>query len=1216
MVIIQNKRRNQGFLRSRKKRVWPDIWIIATNINPSGTAETGTFDQAREIVARANPNLKDKFHIWGGKKIVQLLANYPQIADYYGHFLTPGNVLRKIFDQIEDKYASDKNIIRHLAVSQLDEQKYTKLEQAGSASDDRPGIHDIFIDLPFHNEECAVSGKAVEWLLMATSRCHKLDDSLPTTEEWMRWNRHPSRAKLWFIKGGPGQGKSTIGQYICQLQRASLIVNKHITRINPKDKNLALEIKKRAERNQCWINTPRIPVFIELKDYAQWHWQNKDGQATGILSYLSGSLSQEIDQTVQAGTLKRMLSQNSWLFVFDGLDEVPQDLKDEIAKQVANFIENVAAESHADLFSICTSRPQGYSGQFDDLNSAVIDLISLSKEDALSCAEPILRNNRSQKESNASLRILRNAIESPAIKELMTTPLQAHIMAVVVRDGERPPGRKWLLFNNFYQVIKRRETNRDLPDKKVANLLRNHDKLLKSVHNRLGFVLHARAESSKGAQARLERDEFNALVTKAVNQEIETNEEEIAKTLQYATKTRLVLVNTPDDERYVRFDIRSLQEFFAAEFIYDTLNTDSLRERFKIIFGDSHWREVTHFILSALIEQSKYTEIAIAVEALYSLNSGEDEDFRSLHLRLSRGSLPVARLLQEGVLEQDKRIRSQFRSCLEPLVSSTNIDVIKPLLHISQPNSLSWLINFLISCLEEKSFSESIGAAFLIAKLNLNTDVRLEKVIGIFSSFKLFQFIQVLSFEPPRVSHWSFMTDKNTISSWFLELFLEKVIDEDAFLSLDEQLLVPFFNCIISYQNGLEKALKKLDLKTTARKYLRLLIKSCYPIEHYLDLMQFSNRTICVEQINFDDDWNYLLSARKIKPRWVEKLSVEELNEDLSGLPKIVRFVQSVGKILRRKKTADFLEVLRLFDQDKSVSFINFCLVKYLIDSPLREDLSLDKNIAYLEKLKPVHFRKKINNGFITVLHFNYRIGEFLPSREKFDLEKWPEILEDVPEIGILAWLKINKKVDKIYEKIFFEHLLQKLTSRPHSLVLFSESWGKMVAEFPEHETLLRNLFARSVKQDHCFRNEAFKPLPDLVEFFPLEIHNPEDYLLLPFILHNLFYKRYIARKRSEVRENKKDVSLLIENIRKINHDICALEMIVLDEDLSMQTRASLIIILIINLGSIEKQSHQKLLVDFHAQDIGLWYTLAIIFCLQNFSHEYDPFAMRILEGV
>ena len=675
-------------------------------------------------------------------------------------------------------------------------------------------------------------------------------------------------------------------------------------------------------------------------------------------------------------------------------------------------------------------------------------------------------------------------------------------------------------------------------------------------------------------------------------------------------------MNTPDDEKYVRFDIRSLQEFFAAEFIYDTFDTNSLRERFKIIFGDSHWREVTHFILSALIEQLKYTEIAIAVEALYSLNSGEGEDFRSLHLRLSRGSLPVARLLQEGVLEQDKRIRSQFRSCLEPLVSSTNSDILKPLLHISQPNSLSWLINFLISCLEEKSFSESIGAAFLIAKLNLDADMRLEKVIDIFSSFELFQFIQILSLEPPRVPDLSFMVDRSKISSWFLELFLEKLIAEDAFLSLDDQLLVPFFNCITSYRHGLDQASRKINLETTTRNYLRLFIKSCYPLEYYSELMSFSNRIICVEKLDVDDNWSQLLSARKIKPRWVEELSAEELNKDLSGLPKIVHFVQSAGKILRRKKLTDFLEILRLFDRDKSVSFINFCLKKYLIDSPLREDLALDDNIAYLKRLKPVQFRKEINNGFTTVLGFNYRIGEFLSGGGKIDVEKWPEVLERVPEIGILSWLKINKKVDRNCEKIFFGHLLNELTRHPSSLVFFAESWGKMVAEFPEHETLLRKLFLQAVRQDHFYCIKSYKSWPDLFEFFPLEIHSREDYFLLPDIFHCLFYKRYRSRKRNEVRENKKDMSLLVENIRKMNHDISTLERIVFDEDLSLEVRASLLVTIIINLGSIEKQSHQKLLVDFYVQDIGFWYTLAIIFCLQNFSNEYDLSAMRILEGM
>ena len=98
----------------------------------------------------------------------------------------------------------------------------------------------------------------------------------------------------------------------------------------------------------------------------------------------------------------------------------------------------------------------------------------------------------------------------------MKTPLQCHIMAIVVRDGGRPPERRWQLFNNFYHVIKRREANRDLPDARLAKLLREEEQLLKTVHNRLGFVLHSRAETSKGAQTSLQRSEFKSLVEEAV----------------------------------------------------------------------------------------------------------------------------------------------------------------------------------------------------------------------------------------------------------------------------------------------------------------------------------------------------------------------------------------------------------------------------------------------------------------------------------------------------------------------------------------------------------------------------------------------------------------------------------------------------------------------------------------------------------------------------
>jgi len=227
-LLEQIKKEIDEFGQPETKRRWPDNWIITTNIDPSGTPETGAFDQAKELVEKAHPTLKNHFHIWGGRKILDLLALHPEISEYYAHFLTPGKVLTEVYNQIKDAQAEVKTILRFLISSQFDEQHYSKLEQAGStgSTTERPGIHDLFIDLPFRTNEHNLQGLVMESLVRAAAKCHRCDEEETNTEDWKLWHQHPSRAKVWFIKGGPGQGKSTIGQYFCQIQRAALILQK------------------------------------------------------------------------------------------------------------------------------------------------------------------------------------------------------------------------------------------------------------------------------------------------------------------------------------------------------------------------------------------------------------------------------------------------------------------------------------------------------------------------------------------------------------------------------------------------------------------------------------------------------------------------------------------------------------------------------------------------------------------------------------------------------------------------------------------------------------------------------------------------------------------------------------------------------------------------------------------------------------------------------
>lgn len=718
------------FTKPGTKRKWPDNWIIVTNIDPSGVPDVGSFDAAKAQVALVRPQLADRFHIWGGTKLLQLLAKHSDVASYYSHFLTPGHILEEMYNQLRDAQASVEAIVRQLIVAQFMEQQFTKLEQAGSPSDQRPGIQKLFTDLPFSSLETGYASFSVLDLAKAAAQNHTVTAHELGGENWAKWRRHPPRARIWFIKGGPGNGKSTISQFLCQIQRAALILEPDAPTTTFQQRELAYEVKIVAQGSDFWPLAPRIPVSLELKEFAKWFGERSDSQARGVLTFLTDRLSQRIEQVVHAGTLKRAFSQGRWLFVFDGLDEVPSDVKNLVAGEVVSFVDDLLVAQKCDALVVCTSRPQGYSGQFDALSGATVELMPLWPDLALKCAVPVLKIDRTSEESRLYEETLSEALQTPAIAEIMRTPLQAHIMAVVVRDGGRPPDRKWKLFTNFYHTIKKREANRNLPDRRISGLLRSGDKLLKSLHNRLGFELHARAETKAGAQTSLERDELGLVVDQTVRQLQDSNVADTIMTLMTATTDRLVLVTTPETSSQVRFDIRPLQEFFAAEYLYEDVSADTLGKRVEAISGDAHWREVMHFLLSALIENSRQTELVVAIEKLSDANERFDGPARSFYRRLCLGGMIASRLLSEGVLEQDRRIRHQFRRCIEPMFGSTDTDLLELLAEVRASESVNWLLDVASDAINEQTENESIGAAYVLCILMPDDHSRVTEVFS------------------------------------------------------------------------------------------------------------------------------------------------------------------------------------------------------------------------------------------------------------------------------------------------------------------------------------------------------------------------------------------------------------------------------------------------------------------------------------------------------
>ncbi|MEI7370440.1 NACHT domain-containing protein [Pectobacterium brasiliense] len=1082
--IVQQVNEEIKLFTSRGRAI-PDVWIIATNIELTAVKNTGSFDKIKKIVKSSLPEHVN-FDIWGGQKILSFLGKDPDVANYYGHFLTPGHVLSSLYNNINDQYAQINAIIEHLIISQFNEQTYTKLEQAGSSSDARPKIHELFVDLPFVT--MSEGNHNVLKTIVASASCnHKISCWENDPARGRLYGKAWKRSRIFILKGGPGQGKSTVGQFYSQIQRASFILAKGGPNVLPAVRETALELKSAAENLGLWTNVPRIPVLIELKDFATWYGGRKELDPKGILSYLSEKIASKTEQEVLVGTIKRAIGMDSWFFNFDGLDEVPNDVKDHIADEIIKFSDELLPSIDADALILCTTRPQGYSGQFEKLDASTLVLAQLPAETALLCATAVVKFGRTESEGEDAVETLSNAMQSPQVKELMTTPLQSHIMAVVVRDGGKPPEKRWELFENFYRVMKKRESQKNFKDVRINRLLRD-DKLLKAIHARLGVALHAKAESSIGAEATLEKNEFEKLSRKTVTMLSDANIEETLNALMEATTERLVFVNTPDNSDYVRFDIRQLQEFFAGEFIYTDVSPLTMRNRMDIICADPHWREVMHFLLSSLVVMGRISELAMSAEVLSSTDNWDGCRFTQIfRRRLSVGAILALRLITEGVLEQDRRVRQTFKNILEPLYGTLNSGLINALASIQHPNTKAWLHNCMIDYLFLATEEEQIGAAIVLTR-SLSDDIEQSDRVSnriLKSSSKYINAIltaQLLDSDE-RIFNEGL---PNKIQPWFIDGLISILDESNIRAGLNYSLLI-----MMLFEN------KELTLMSEKYAALSKVKKSI--------LLAFIERE--------GDEFNKV-GSRQFKG--YKGLTFHYFDHDwrTKSLPSVVDF-----KITPSESLSPFFQCCAsviIFAQDNSfdnlISFISntkkISGTEELIPNYLKALLPLDfwpnQYLKFAEKLAKLDkrtYKKFLDSGKLDERNIR-PTARIISPHGSFSRKSWESMCRDFPYLG--SNLSMHTRFHGDFEFSVLElnaSIATHAVTYPETYAPYILSWGLLFEMVGEKASSLRELFVE-VMAGFSFDEISFGALD--INLPPFNLDLEKEISLLPLFSNAL----------------------------------------------------------------------------------------------------------------
>ncbi|MCS5452275.1 NACHT domain-containing protein [Enterobacter huaxiensis] len=1079
-LIRQVRDEIKSFTDDRNRRV-PDIWIIATNVEPSGTSQTGTYDTIKALVNKFAPNMK--FDIWGGRKILDYLSEYPSVAQVYGHFLTPGHILTEMYNLLKKSSINQKTLIEHFMISQFKDLCYTKLEQAGSSDDNKPKIHQLFVDLPIRALDVEDHFYIMESLVSASCNIQKISTWLNFGSNWKTWSKNPRRTRVILLKGGPGQGKSTAGQYFAQIQRAAFILSPEAPIVPPPVRDIAGELKAKAEKDGFWPSNPRIPIFIELKEYANWYITRDNYTARNIITYICEKVNLKSPVVLNVSDFSQVLALSSWFINFDGLDEVPNDLKDEIAQEVITFSNEFLPSIDADALILCTTRPQGYSGQFEELDASVCDLIPLPKEIALACAEPVVRFNRSVEEGDSSLKILDAAMSSPQVKEIMTTPLQSHIMAVVIRDGGRPPEKRWELFNNFYTVMKKREGLKNFPDPKIALLLQEKDLLLKAIHDRLGICLHVRAEYSQGAETSLPKDEFRKLAISTTEMLMDGDTEETVNTLMEATIERLVFVNTPDSTDFVRFDIRQLQEFFAAEFIHNDISDQDLVDRLSVIVADAHWREVVHFILSALIHYKKKTALMLVSTMLYEMdNDNDNHKIKYYNKRAAIGALLVLRLIEEGLLEQDKRTRSLFSKCLTPLWGCLDEDVLLKIASLEMEQSRNWMLSNMIDSYLNMDYGETPACVMLFSVLLDKEHEQFKEVHNKLCNAPNDYWVFLINTAGIHFIH----TIGSRIKMWFIKILVDLYFSKHTSIKL----LQCIYDYLTRYATFVSNPFESLGIESKYIEYFSYFVVE--PHENDIDQTRDTDRYSVVATVSYKNNWHL---TKKMQYNSQQFMDLEY------SYP--IELFKVTCNFYNTKSNVEFRKLLKIItDNNFDINSVPGSLLSMI---PLcTTDYVLERQVVHLSRLSDDALQDYIDNPMYNNRNVIPRFRYMIFNADKFHKDKWNLLCDEQPETALnflTAPYFDRRMIDdafKEYPEVIIESLTKIAIEHPK---LFSPHFffWKFVFDFSvKNESLIKKLI------EEVDYEVSFKGLYNtkLTSIYKLSL--PEDKFMIPYLAHSL----------------------------------------------------------------------------------------------------------------
>lgn len=616
------------------------------NLDSSIPEQEARLNEISEKIKQLGDEYTERI-FWDISIIGDILKSVPQVVRQYVSYIEDREA-REDFLSAEQKRCL-RVIGRYLEKGFMEEQ-FSKMEQAGSVTDEKVALQNVFVDLEAalqRGNQKAAFGMFVHEMIQQGNHVNRFQKGFLKEEQ-------PGK-RDYLLLGTAGQGKSTVCQYLIQIYRAAWLTQ-------------SSQYGSRKEINRFWteyvknesvkIKCRRIPIHITVKEYAAWlQKQVEQQEAYDVLLYIKEQIRRKTSEEVFLDSLRELFAELSWIFVFDGLDEVPSSSnRERLIGGITDFLYGELRRVGCDHMIICTSRPQGNLEGLRDGDFRRLRLEELSKERCLVYLERLMgQMSRSEEEKERFMKVLRESAEDEVVSHLMKSPLQATIVAILVKTGGKPPRDRYNLFDTYYQTIKNREKQ-----KETLEALHDTFDWMDDIHYCLALRLQKESESDHNPSAAITKEPLLQLIQDYLREKGDEAEAGRLSQVFFDILTkRLSFITDVNTEGEYMFSIRSMQEFLAANEIVRRRD-EALLKNLEQIAPGAYWRNVFLFTLGYINKNKAYLKADIwqLCERLNGMDCAPTE--YSLEKISHAGSWLALDILIEGIYKGDVKTEKSY----------------------------------------------------------------------------------------------------------------------------------------------------------------------------------------------------------------------------------------------------------------------------------------------------------------------------------------------------------------------------------------------------------------------------------------------------------------------------------------------------------------------------------------------------------------------------